>query len=79
MAVATAAVAEAVVTAAQAATTVMRLTSHGRCVPTAAAKRGEWVAVRIQAAFRGYLAAPRWLRGFLGGGRKAAGPKRSAQ
>jgi hypothetical protein len=54
VAAATAAVAEAAVAAAQAAAAVVRLTSSGRCAP-AAAKREEWAAVRIQAAFRGYL------------------------
>jgi hypothetical protein len=55
VAAATAAVAEAAVAAAQAAAAVVRLTSSGRCAPAAAAKREEWAAVRIQAAFRGYL------------------------
>jgi hypothetical protein len=54
VAAATAAVAEAAVAAAQAAAAVVRLTSSGRCVP-AGAKHEEWAAVRIQAAFRGYL------------------------
>lgn len=54
VAAATAAVAEAAVAAAQAAAAVVRLTSSGRCAP-AAAKQEEWAAVRIQAAFRGYL------------------------
>jgi hypothetical protein len=55
VAAATAAVAEAAVAAAQAAAAVVRLTSSGRCAPPAAAKREQWAAVRIQAAFRGYL------------------------
>lgn len=55
VAAATAAVAEAAVAAAQAAAAVVRLTSSGRCPPPAAAKREEWAAIRIQAAFRGYL------------------------
>ena len=54
VAAATAAVAEAAVAAAQAAAAVVRLTSSGRCLP-AGAKHEEWAAVRIQAAFRGYL------------------------
>jgi hypothetical protein len=59
VAAATAAVAEAAVAAAQAAAAVVRLTSSGRCAP-AAANREEWAAVRIQAAFRGYLVSFSW-------------------
>ncbi|CAD5170763.1 unnamed protein product [Musa acuminata subsp. malaccensis] len=60
VAAATAAVAEAAVAAAQAAAAVVRLTSSGRAAvgftPAAASKREEKAAIKIQAAFRGYLA-----------------------
>lgn len=58
VAAATAAVAEAAVAAAQAAAAVVRLTSSGRSVAGFAAgagKQEQWAAVKIQAAFRGYL------------------------
>ncbi|XP_021666546.2 protein IQ-DOMAIN 22 [Hevea brasiliensis] len=64
VAAATAAVAEAAVAAAHAAAEVVRLTSSGRCannppvtyVSGSHAWREDWAAVKIQAAFRGYLA-----------------------
>ncbi|RWW78016.1 hypothetical protein BHE74_00013780 [Ensete ventricosum] len=60
VAAATAAVAEAAVVAAQAAAAVVRLTSSGRAAvgftPAAASKREEKAAIKIQAAFRGFLA-----------------------
>ncbi|CAL9101200.1 protein IQ-DOMAIN 22-like [Musa acuminata AAA Group] len=60
VAAATAAVAEAAVAAAQAAAAVVRLTSSGRATvgftPAAPSKREEKAAIKIQAAFRGYLA-----------------------
>lgn len=62
VAAATAAVAEAAVAAAQAAAEVVRLTSSGRCVNNSVAYvrgsiglREDFAAVKIQAAFRGYL------------------------
>jgi hypothetical protein len=62
VAAATAAVAEAAVAAAQAAAEVVRLTSSGRCVDNSVAYvsgspglREDFAAVKIEAAFRGYL------------------------
>lgn len=57
MAAATAAVAEAAVAAAQAAAAVVRLTGGGRSpgMHVAVGKGELWAAVKIQAAFRGYL------------------------
>ncbi|KAF9685792.1 hypothetical protein SADUNF_Sadunf03G0090900 [Salix dunnii] len=63
VAAATAAVAEAAVAAAQAAAEVVRLTSSGRCASNSVAYtsgspglREDLAAVKIEAAFRGYLA-----------------------
>ncbi|KAJ6415244.1 hypothetical protein OIU84_004101 [Salix udensis] len=62
VAAATAAVAEAAVAAAQAAAEVVRLTSSGRCASNSVAYtsgspglREDFAAVKIGAAFRGYL------------------------
>ncbi|MCO5548879.1 hypothetical protein L7F22_002341 [Adiantum nelumboides] len=67
VAAATAAAAEAAVAAAQAAAAVVRLTSNGRSLFNNGAGREEWAAVRIQTAFRGYLArrALRALKGLV--------------
>ncbi|RRT62357.1 hypothetical protein B296_00031372 [Ensete ventricosum] len=60
VAAATAAVAEAAVAAAQAAAVVVRLTSSGRpVVGLVGGKREQWAAIKIQSAFRGYLALVR--------------------
>ncbi|CAA7410876.1 unnamed protein product [Spirodela intermedia] len=56
VAAATAAVAEAAVAAAQAAAAVVRLTSSGRCSGFFAGKAEEAAAIKIQTAFRAYLA-----------------------
>ncbi|XP_010255505.1 PREDICTED: protein IQ-DOMAIN 1-like [Nelumbo nucifera] len=60
VAAATAAVAEAAVAAAQAAAAVVKLTSSGRCatayVSVNSGRRDVWAAIKIQSAFRGYLA-----------------------
>lgn len=69
VAAATAAVAEAAVAAAQAAAEVVRLTSSGRCANNPAAYVGRGIgwredlaAVKIQAAFRGYLVRSFFLK-----------------
>eukprot|EP00250_Pteridium_aquilinum_P016775 c23286_g1_i2 orf=191-1834(-) len=67
VAAATAAAAEAAVAAAQAAAAVVRLTSNGRSLFNGGVNREEWAAIRIQTAFRGYLArrALRALKGLV--------------
>lgn len=67
VAAATAAAAEAAVVAAQAAAAVVRLTSNGRSLFSGGVNREEWAAVKIQTAFRGYLArrALRALKGLV--------------
>ncbi|KAH7387186.1 hypothetical protein KP509_16G009900 [Ceratopteris richardii] len=67
VAAATAAAAEAAVAAAQAAAAVVRLTSNGRALFNIGTSREEWAAIRIQTAFRGYLArrALRALKGLV--------------
>ncbi|KAI5066896.1 hypothetical protein GOP47_0017424 [Adiantum capillus-veneris] len=67
VAAATAAAAEAAVAAAQAAAAVVRLTSNGRSLYNNGVGREEWAAIRIQTAFRGYLArrALRALKGLV--------------
>ncbi|KAL5727613.1 IQ-domain [Ranunculus cassubicifolius] len=56
VAAATAAVAEAAVAAAQAAAAVVKLTSSGRTTTPYVRGHDVWAAIKIQSAFRGYLA-----------------------
>lgn len=71
VAAATAAMAEAAQAAAQAAAAVVRLTSSGRCASNSTsaygggsltgARKDQWAAVKIQAAFRGCLVSSRFF------------------
>lgn len=67
VAAATAAAAEAAVAAAQAAAEVVRLTGAARPSSYGGISREDWAAIKIQTAFRGYLArrALRALRGLV--------------